>query len=199
MSSLPQFNVADIAITVLLLLGLVRGAKKGLSGELSGLISIGAALFAGWKLHEPIGDFIIGHTRLSGAAAYVTAFVATLVGGYLVMKAVRLISRHVMEFSFKGRIERIGGALAGLTKTAAVVAAVVLAIGLSPSAPFHGWVAKESVIGRTLCRTLTPVYEDLSEKYPALKIPRKGEEEPIEDEEDAATGEPAEETPERDE
>jgi uncharacterized membrane protein required for colicin V production len=171
MEHLPHFNIVDLAVMVLLLLGLARGAMRGLSGELSGLISAGAALFAGWSLYRPIGDFLFNRSRLSEPAAHVVAFFAALVGGYLLMKVIGLILRSIMEFSFRGRIERVGGALAGFSRSAVVLAVILLLAGLWPSSSLHRLFAEESVAGRTVYRTLGPAYESLAEKHPALRIP----------------------------
>ena len=171
MEQSPHFNIVDIVIMVLLLLGLIRGAWKGLSGELSDLISIAAAVFAGCFFYEPLGSYFLMNTRLHETASYLAAFFAALVGAYLLMRVLRLVLRHLMEFSFKGRIERIGGALAGLIHAGVVTTALVLVVGLLPDPTVHRRFVEESVFGNVIYERLGPVYEDFSEKHPALRMP----------------------------
>jgi uncharacterized membrane protein required for colicin V production len=116
-------------------IGLIRGVMKGLSRELAGVISTAAALFAGWRLFDPVGAYLAGSTRLQDHGARMLAFLLVLVAAYLLMRVLRLILRSIMEFSFKGNIERVGGGIAGLLRVSALVAAVILAMALSPYEP----------------------------------------------------------------
>ncbi len=189
MDAVAQYNAVDFVLLAILLTGLFTGWKRGLSGELAGLISAGAALFAGWYYYQPASEFLLEKTRLEGAAAPVAAFVGILAGAWLAMLLLRLVLRHLMEFTFRGNIERIGGALAGLLKYAFFASALILLLGMWPNETLRRVFAENSMAGRTLADTLGPVYEELSEKYPVLKLPAGGGEE----------GGPSEEEPEAEE
>lgn len=175
-----QFNIVDIIVVIILLLGTVRGLLKGLSGMLADVISVLAALAAGWYGFRPVGDYIVGHTRLTEQGAYIAAFALVLIGAYLLMRALRLVLRSLLEFSFKGRIERVGGALAGLIHSGVLVAVLLLFLSLWPHEAVHQVVAEESVAGRFAAERLQPFYESLAEKYPVLRFPREQPEEPEE-------------------
>ena len=175
MDQLPHFNVIDIVVVILILLGLIRGLVKGLSGELAGLLSAAAAVTGAWYFYTPLGNFLTDKTRLSEAATGAVAFILALVGAYLLMRILRLVLRHVMEFSFKGSIEKIGGMLAGGIRMTVVVAAIVLLMAMWPHEYLHRLFAEESVFGRFVFEKLGPVYEEIAEKHPALQIPRKEE------------------------
>jgi uncharacterized membrane protein required for colicin V production len=171
MSALPSFTVVDIVAIALVLLGLLRGAARGLSKELAGLISVGAGVLAGWYGYRPLGDYLGRETRLEGAGAYAAAFVATLVGAYVLMRLVRLVLRSIMEFSFKGKIERVGGALTGLAKGLASAGILLFVFGLWPGGAISRHVTEDSFFGRVLHREAGPFSERLGEKYPALRLP----------------------------
>lgn len=186
--SLPLFNIADLVVFGILLFGLIRGFIKGLSGELAGLISVVVAVAAGRFLYRPLGLYIGERTTLGEPAAYAAAFIVTLLGAYLLMLILRLMLRALMEFSFKGKIERLGGALAGLLGAAVFAAALLLVLGLWPNDRLHRVFAEDSVIGHAVYTWLGPVYERFSEEHPALAIPRReeaAEDELIESEEPA--------------
>jgi len=166
MDNLPQFNIVDIIVIIIVLLGLIRGLAKGLSGELAGLISVGIAVYSGWRLYRPLGEYFGEKTDLSDdTSAYLVAFVVALIGAYVLMLLLRILLRNLMQFSFKGRLEKIGGALAGLAKTLAVVVAGLLGLALLPNASLHRFCAEDSRIGSFVYRTLGPV---IAEKYPNL-------------------------------
>ena len=166
MDNLSQFNIVDIIVVVLVLLGLVRGLAKGLSGELAGLISAAVAVFAGWRLYRPLGEYFTEKANLgSDTSAYLVAFVVALIGAYVLLLLLRILLRNLMQFSFKGKLEKLGGALAGLAKTLAVVTAGLLALALLPNASLHRLCAEDSRIGGFVYRTLGPV---VAEKYPNL-------------------------------
>ena len=180
MDNLSHFNIVDLVALILILLGLIRGFMKGLSGELAGLLGAAAAFVGAWYFYTPLGNFLTDKTRLSERATVAVAFVLALIGAYMAMRILRLVLRHVMEFSFKGKIEKIGGMLAGGIRMTVVVTAFVLLMTLWPHEYLHRLFAEESVFGRFVFEKLGPVYEKIAEEHPALKIPRK--EEPLADE-----------------
>ena len=175
MDQLPQFNIVDMVVLVVVILGTVRGFLKGLSGELAAVGSAVIALLAGWFFFGPAGDYLVESTRLTESNAYPVAFAAVLIGAYLLMRILRLVLRSILEFSFKGRIERLGGALAGFLHATVLCAVVLLFLSLWPGEALHGLVAEESVCGRIAAERLRPFYEELAEKHPVLRFPREAE------------------------
>ena len=169
MNELPQFNIFDIIVLLYLLFGLYQGLRRGLSGELASVLSTALAFVGGWKLYQPLGDYLMKVSKLSSPSAHALAFVVLIVGGYIVLKIIRLLLRHLMEFSFKGKLERLGGALAGLIRVTVVASAVVLIVGLGPGAYLRNLVIEHSVFGSQVFSYLGPMVESLKEKYPVLQ------------------------------
>lgn len=198
MDNLPQFNIVDIAALVVILLGVVRGLAHGLSGELARGVSAVVAVYGGWRLYRPLGVYLADHTRLSEPAAYPAAFVLMLVGGYVAMRIVRLVVDALVDFSFKGRLEKAGGALLGVARALIVFGAFVAVMGIVPNSAVHRLFAEQSVFGRLVCRQAVPLYDRLAEKHPGLKAEERGERpgedvEPKVDEEDVPPAEMDEE------
>ncbi len=171
-NSLSTISVVDAIVVVFLVFALFRGLLKGLSAELAGLISAAVALLCGWHAFRPLGEWVEAHTRLSGNPAYVLAFTLAVTGGYLVMRIVRLVLRNILEFSFKGPIERVGGALAGLLRGAIVAAAVLVFLSLWQNEAVHRWIVEESVAGRFVTHRLRPWYDAMIVEHPDLPLPR---------------------------
>lgn len=172
LSSASTISVIDALVLILLVVSLIRGVVRGLSGELAGLISAAVALAAGWYGFRPLGEWVEVHTRLDGRPAFTLAFALAVIGGYLAMRILRLVLRSILEFSFKGAVERVGGALAGILHGGIVAAAVLLFLSLWPAEPLHRWITEESVAGRFVTSRLRPWYDSLVEQHPDLPLPR---------------------------
>ena len=178
MENLPQFNLVDVIALICIVLGALRGLTGGLSGELARLLSAVGAVAAGIHFYEPLGRTLLDHTRMGEwgeRTAYGVAFALLLAGGWLVMRVLRFLLRSLMEFTFRGRIERVGGMLAGFLRASVVTGAVILLLGLVPHEAMRRLFVDESLLGRPLARYVLPAYEELADKYPALRLPARRE------------------------
>lgn len=185
MENLPQFNLVDILAMIYIVLGVVRGFLNGLSGELARLLSVVVAVAAGLHFYEPMGGYLLDHTRMGEwdpKAAYMVSFGVLLAGGWLAMRLLRVVLRHLMEFTFRGRIEKVGGALAGFLRYSVEAGAIILLLGLVPHEAMRKHFVDESFFGRPLALYVLPAYEKLAEKYPALRIPVRREAGDLEEE-----------------
>ena len=166
--TLSAYNIVDIVAAVVVLIGLLRGLKRGLSGELAGLLSAAMAVGAGCYFYEPLGEITYAYTRLSEKAAYALAFLLAVFAAYVVMLILGIVLRHILEFTCKGKIERIGGMLCGLITSTVMTAAVIFMLGLWPHDYLHQLFVERSLVGRTLHRVLPTAYEELTETHPNL-------------------------------
>lgn len=164
-----MYNAVDIAALILILLGALQGLRRGLSGELASVFSVVVAFFAAWKFYAPIGAYIAGHTRMSEPLANAFAFALCIVAGLLVMYSLGLLLQTIFVFTFKGKIERIGGALCGTVRLTLTACAAIFVLGLLPSEFLQRHFADESAVGRFLFLHLEPVKETIIEKIPALQ------------------------------
>lgn len=165
---MPAFTTLDIILAGLLLVGLLRGSARGLSGELAGLIGIAVAGFAGWHLYAPLGKYLDDTTRMSALQADTVAFLIIIVGALIVLWAVSMVLKHIMEFAFKGALERFGGALIGFTRYAVILAVILLVVSQFASDERRRQITQDSLIGRHTMERIIPFYEDLVQRYPDL-------------------------------
>jgi hypothetical protein len=93
-----------------------------------------------------------------------------------------------MVFAFKGKLEKIGGALCGLARSALLVSILILAAGVAPGDALHRAVTEESLAGRFVFQHVRPAYERLSERYPELHLPAPHREEPADEVDDNYLG-----------
>lgn len=181
-----QFNWVDVIWAVWLLVGLLQGLRRGLSGELARVISAGLALWAAWRFYEPLATRLDAHTDLSPLATAGLAFVGLTVAGLLVMHLIRLLLHHVLQFTFRGKIERLGGMLAGGLRAGLFAAALIFALGFVAQEDVRRHVVTESFIGTHLQRWASPVWEELRAEFPQLLPDWQADEGAAADEQDEA-------------
>ena len=171
---LGAFNLVDVAVGVYLLWGLIRGLKRGLSRELARLLTMFVAVGAGWKLYRPVAERVGEVTRLTEQGSALMGFALTLLAAGGAMVALRWVMRNLTEFRFKGRLERVGGAAAGLLRCALVAGAVITLCSLCPIGMIREAFGERSVLGSALTTHLLPAYAALAEDHPELDLPVPG-------------------------
>ncbi len=165
------FNVVDTGAAILLLVGALGGLKRGLSGELSRVVGISVAVSAAWRFATPVADWAMDSLNLPQDRSYLLSFGAIFLSAIAILLIVRFVLRNLMSFAFKGKIERIGGLLAGLIRSSVIVGALVLMLEFAPQDNVRAAVTENSVVGRLVARYLRPVYENFQQRVPELGRP----------------------------
>lgn len=166
-----DFSTLDIILVILLAIGIIRGAFHGLSGELAGLFGLAAAAAAGWFFYEPLGVYLADRTELTDLQADTAALLGILVAALIVLWAVSSLLRRIMEFTFKGLLERLGGALLGGIRYAVLLAIVLLTVAQFSDGAAHRVVTEDSIVARRALDHVIPFYEDLLQRFPDLPTP----------------------------
>lgn len=165
-----SFNMVDVVAAILLVIGVWRGFRRGLSGELAKLISLVVMMVAGWQFYQPLSERL-GGTRLSSEGAQLAAFLGTVIAAGLAMWLLWLVLRHLMEFKFKTPLEQIGGMAAGATRTLILFSIIVVCMALTPIPYFRRVFGEESLLGSVIMRDAVPVYRQVAEENPDLGLP----------------------------
>ncbi len=164
-------NVVDAVVLVWLLIGAWQGARHGLTGELGRLLAAALAIFAAWHACFWLGARIMDAGHMTEVTAHGTAFILILVAMYILLRLIGMIFKHLVTFSFKGRLEPIGGAVLGLLTSALLVTALLLVLGHWSSKQAQRWFVEGSLCGRVVQRQWAPLYTRWTASYPALRIP----------------------------
>lgn len=191
-------NLVDIVAIVYLVFGALRGLKRGLSGELARLVGLVVIVMVGWQSYDAIGEKLHGVTRLSEDGSRLAGFVVAVVGAAVVVTLLRFILKNLLEFAFKGKVERLGGMTAGTIRSFALVTAIVLVASLSPLPYLRATFGEESRIGRFIVHHLLPAYQRMVIEHPDLDLPAVpgADEAPLGEPDEPGRKEP---TPERNE
>ncbi len=166
-----QYSPADLLMAGLLLFGAIQGLLRGLSGEFTRLFGLVAAVVGSWLGYRHAGAFLLSRTDLAEPTAYTLGLVITLIAVLLVVRLLGLVLRSVLEFTFKGPVERIGGATAGVLRIGLYLSVVILAVNLWHPSWLYQRAVEESVIGTTLTRWMMPLYQDLAHRHPEWPLP----------------------------
>lgn len=171
MATWHGFNIVDGVVAAFLLAGLIGGVRRGLSGELARATIAVACIAAAVYYTRPLADLAIQRWNLSPRQSYLAALVALVLGAYAVLSMIRVMLGNLMNFQFKGRLERLGGGLCGLLRASVVMSLLLLLLSLAPNDKLHAMIARDSFAGRRICPATRPMYESLSERVPELRVP----------------------------
>ena len=159
------FNVVDGIAVALLLVGIADGARRGLSGEMATLAATAASGFAAWKFSGWARELILKNTGCTAEEATVAGVIAVFAAVFIALWIVRKSLAAMMNFNFKGKVERIGGALSGLVRYTIVTVGLLLLATFIPNDKVQKAVADDSVSGHFVLQRVRPLYEDLSKKH----------------------------------
>lgn len=163
-------NLIDMLVALFLLGAIIQGFRHGLSGELARLIAMIATVWAAVAFYEDAGFYIEQHTRLTGVHAYGVAFGLLLLGLYFVTVLLRVLLKSIMEFAFKGVLERLGGVVAALLRTAIALTALLFFLSIMPHDFIRSSIREHSFTGQLLSPVFDRMTEELHIRYPDIEI-----------------------------
>ncbi|HMO50300.1 MAG TPA: CvpA family protein [Kiritimatiellia bacterium] len=167
---LSHLNIPDAAVVIVLVLGLLGGIRRGLSGELLRVVTIILAIIAGWKGADPGAAWLAARTDWEPTELRPIAFFGIIIAAYLVMGIFRVALRLFLDFSFKGVLEWLGGAVIGVLRAALFSVVVLLGASLMPSEPVQETL-RQSASGQWVLEQVRPRYDAWAEQNPEFKLP----------------------------
>lgn len=167
------FNLVDAAVAAFLLGGLVGGIRRGLSGELARVLIAAGTIAAIYYYARPVANHLLTRYEWSENVALLIASAGVLLAAYVGLTLIRLALAAVFNFAFKGRVEKIGGGLLGLVRSALVAILLLTLFALLPNNTLHRHVAVESRCGRWVNERMHPLLDHVSERMPELRLPNK--------------------------
>lgn len=166
-----HFNLVDAIVVIFLIGGLVGGIRRGLSGELARMLIAAGCVATLVFYTRPVADWLVlRFPTWSTYVGYLVAVAACLLGAFAVLTAVRLLLARILNFSFKGPLEKGGGAVFGLLRSGAVAALLLLLLSLLPNDTLRTMISIESRIGNLVTVHLHPWYERLAAQVPELNL-----------------------------
>jgi membrane protein required for colicin V production len=144
-------NTVDGAVLVVLDVVALRGYLRGLFRELFAIVGIVAGVFVAMAHGGEVAGQLLARQLVWPVVALYVATAGLFVGVYLSATIAGIIVRRVARALFLGPIDRIGGALLGMARGAAL-AGIALALAPKVLAPDAGLLRglDQSTLGRPL-------------------------------------------------
>ena len=152
--------MVDLAALLVLLWGMLRGLRRGLSGELAQLAGVVVAFLFGLRVYAPFADWLLTYTRLTGRSVQAAAFLATVVAALIVLIVLHALLRGLVRLVVEERIDRPLGLAAGAVRSAVLIAIIFVIINLWPSEYLNRTFGEESVVGNLLLRCMPALREE---------------------------------------
>lgn len=135
-------NLFDIITIAIIAFCLIRGAFKGLIGELSGIIGVVAAFYGAYTYYPLITGYAVKWIE-SAAIRNLLAFFLLFCAILVVIGLLSLIIRKILKLVFLGWVDRSFGLVFGAAKGALIMA--VLFIMITNFLPNNSKILKSSV------------------------------------------------------
>jgi membrane protein required for colicin V production len=119
-------SIIDIVLIVLLLLGLIRGAMKGLFVEIASLLALLLGVYGALHFSNYAADFLKGKVDWSSQAITVTAFAMTFVITVLAISLAGKALTKLADFAALGILNKLLGAIFGALKIGLVLSFVLI-------------------------------------------------------------------------
>ncbi|MHB8520363.1 MAG: CvpA family protein [Limisphaerales bacterium] len=124
--SLQQVSWFDLVTLAVIIVGVVRGRKRGMSEELLDVFQWLVIIVAGARLYKPLGDFILLTIHVSPAYVYIVVYltIAALIKGLFALIK-RSVGEKLVGSDVFGRLEYYLGMGAGAVRFACMLLLVL--------------------------------------------------------------------------
>ena len=160
-------NWFDVVWAIALVFGLWDGLRTGALGE---MIRFGSWVLMIWlavKYYVQAGDWFRAQSRVAEEPARLIAFVAIIIGVYIVSFFIRRLVHHLMQKSRSAAfLENFGGMVLGVMRMAIVMAVLTIWLSLVRSPFLHKHISTNSIFGSAVVKMIPSVEEVARKKYP---------------------------------
>lgn len=119
-------GIIDIVIVILLLLGLIRGFKKGLFVELASLVALVAGIYGAIHFSNYAANFLQNKTEWNEQTINIAAFAITFIVIVLVISLAGKALTKLADFAALGILNKLLGGAFGVLKTGLILSVVLL-------------------------------------------------------------------------
>ena len=120
-------NPFDILIIVILGYSLVRGLFRGLVKEVSSLIGVLGGFYAAYTYYKVLAGLLAGLIH-DTSYLYILSFLIIFSGVLIIVGVLGVIIKYVLNISFLGWADRIGGVVFGVLKGILIVSILFITL-----------------------------------------------------------------------
>ncbi|WP_461533249.1 CvpA family protein [Sinomicrobium sp.] len=119
-------NYLDIAISVLLVFGVIRGLYKGLFVEIASLVALILGIYCAIHFAYELGDYMTGYLDWELRYLNLMAFILIFCGVIVAVSLAGKLLTKIASFAALGLLNRILGGLFGGLKIVVILAAIFI-------------------------------------------------------------------------
>ncbi|MBC5800237.1 MAG: CvpA family protein [Candidatus Eremiobacteraeota bacterium] len=138
----------DVVVALVILIGALRGLKRGLVRELTGALALIFAITAAFRYPGLWDGFMRERFHLAAAPAHVVGMLAYALAAYAIVLALGAALSLVAKLPLLGAGNAVLGALVGAAKAAVLIWAVLYVVSFLPLAPsVHADLRRSQLVG----------------------------------------------------
>ena len=119
-------NFIDIILAILLLLGLIRGYRKGLFVSLASLVALVAGIYITVHFSDIVGAYLAQYLDWGDNTMKLTAFAVTFIGVVILISLAGKLLTKIADFASLGILNKLLGAAFGILKYAFIASVVII-------------------------------------------------------------------------
>ena len=157
MSFPESFYTIDIVFAVIVLFFAANGLRRGLSGELAGVLTL-LLLFGGLFFCYPSLTNLAARNweALSPVLAQVAVFLILLMVSVLLFVLIRALLARFLKERLGKVADKFSGTAVGVLRGGLVGVSLLALLSLLPSETVYTALSEKSEVGRWVCERLTP-------------------------------------------
>lgn len=109
-------NTVDIVLLIILVIGAIKGFRKGFVMEIVSIVALILAIFVGFKLLYEGISFLQDQFQLSGNFLPYLSFILLFIATILLVNVIGKAIKKVLDLTLLGGIDNIAGGILGLLK-----------------------------------------------------------------------------------
>jgi uncharacterized membrane protein required for colicin V production len=164
-----RFHWIDLVVVLFVVRGVVRGHRRGLSGELLRFLGILCALALSFKFYEAAADRFAPHLpggqNVAIACGFSAIFLCVLAFFYMLNQTLH----HLSQLPGVAALEKTGGAVLGGAKAFLFACAVLILLALVKVERISNAVSRNSFFGPMAISRLPDAYKLAVRVYPPAK------------------------------
>lgn len=154
-----KINWVDILIVIYIVRAFFLGKKRGLSYEITALVSAVFSWVIALHFYQGTGTSLSKWFLLSLPTARAIAFICIGVGVLFLGAVVSRLLKRIMKLSFLPNIEKIGGCVLGTLRGISISALIIVALALVPAKSIREEIYINSFLGNYLVALSPKIYE----------------------------------------
>lgn len=154
-----KINWVDILIVIYIVRAFFLGKKRGLSFEITALISALLAWVIALHFYQGLGESIGKWFLLTLPSSRAISFMGISIGILFFGAILSRFLKKVMKLSFIPNVEKIGGCILGILRGISVSAIIILSLSLIPKESLQREVYTNSLLGNYLVSISPKLHE----------------------------------------